>query len=87
MLECWNNGPPWRDKNVTELLYCIVSGTEALALKPSKSGLGQGTMGFGKMGHGFIGKIPLDMGVRNIKIEEISFENQSFHYSMYEAET
>ncbi len=102
MLEWWNNGPPWRDKNVTELLYCIVSVREALALKPSKSacpgatgcgfaivftgydsltfhcriliwlvwarGLGQGTMGFGKMGPGFIGKIPLDMGVRNIKI-------------------
>jgi hypothetical protein len=27
-----------------------------------------GIMGFGEMGHGFIGKIPLDMGVRNIKI-------------------
>jgi len=39
-----------------------------------------------KMGHGFIGKIPLDMGVSNIKIYEISFENQHsiippFHHS------
>ncbi len=68
MLEWWNNGPPWRDKNVTGLLLCINSVTEALVLNSIKSGLGQGTMGFGKMGHSFIGKILLDMGVRNIKI-------------------
>ncbi len=58
-MEYGNDGPPSpsrdrggigrRDKNVTELLYRIVSVTEALALKPSKSGLGQGIMGFGKL--------------------------------------
>jgi hypothetical protein len=43
-------------------------------LAPLRSAIGMlewwnnGTMGFGKMGHGFIGKIPLDMGVSNIKI-------------------
>jgi len=44
-LEYWNDGPPWRDKNVTGLLHCIVSVTEALVLKSAKSGLGQGIMG------------------------------------------
>jgi hypothetical protein len=39
------------------------------------------------MRHGFIGKIPLEMGASNIKIKEISFENQHsiippFHYSI-----
>jgi hypothetical protein len=55
-------------KNLRQVLYYFKN------LAPLRSAIGMlewwnnGTMGFGKMGHGFIGKIPLDMGVRNIKI-------------------
>jgi len=45
MLEYWNAGPPWRDKNGVGLLHCIISLTEILVLKFGKSGLGQGIMG------------------------------------------
>ncbi len=45
-MEYWNDGPPWRDKNVTGLLLCINSVTEALALNSIKSAC-PGATGYG----------------------------------------
>ncbi len=63
MMEYWNDGPPWRDLNLLKCYYRNISEMKALEFNSSKSGLGQGTMGSGKMGHWFVAEIPLDREV------------------------
>jgi hypothetical protein len=50
MLEYWNYGPPWRDFFETSYWHCNVSRTKLEQQWPYKSGLGQGIMGFKRMG-------------------------------------
>ena len=90
----WNVGPPWRDSNVIGCLNRNISLTKALELKSSKSGLGQGIMGYGEMVKclpvrvrtqtGFIVKIHIDKEVQDLYKRELPLKTNIpiFQYSI-----